>query len=92
FAASDHLALVAIRAFWEAGIRVPDDVSVVGFDDVDGSGFFVPSLTTVHQPFDKLGDAAVRRLLAQRDASATTGEPMIDPEVIVRGSTAPPRR
>ncbi|MGO1256889.1 MAG: LacI family DNA-binding transcriptional regulator [Microbacterium gubbeenense] len=92
FAASDHLALGAIRAFWEAGIRVPDDVSVVGFDDVDGSGFFVPSLTTVHQPFDKLGDAAVRRLLAQRDASATTGEPMIDPEVIVRGSTAPPRR
>lgn len=91
FAASDHLALGTIRAFWEAGIQVPDDVSVVGFDDVEGSGFFVPSLTTVHQPFDELGAAAVRGLLAQRGEDAATRESMIDPEVIVRGSTGRPR-
>ena len=90
FAASDHLALGAIRAFWDSGIRVPDDVSVVGFDDVDGSGYFVPALTTVRQPFDRLGDAAVRALIAQWDDGVRQEAGRIDPEVIVRGSTAPP--
>jgi len=92
FAASDHLALGAIRAFWDSGIRVPEDVSVVGFDDVDGSGYFMPALTTVRQPFDRLGDAAVRGLIAQWDARVPQGSSRIDPEVVVRGSTAPPGR
>jgi DNA-binding LacI/PurR family transcriptional regulator len=90
FAGNDQLALGLLRALWERGVRVPDDVSVVGFDDVDGSAYFVPPLTTVRQPFAELGRRAVAMLLA-----ALAGEPVsvqrIEPELVVRSSTAPPR-
>ncbi|WP_260405926.1 LacI family DNA-binding transcriptional regulator [Microbacterium sp. G2-8] len=86
FAANDYLALGIIRAFWERGIRVPDEVSIAGFDGIDGSGFLVPSLTTVRQSFAALGDAAVRGLL---DPTASGADPIL-PELVVRGSTTPP--
>ncbi len=85
FAANDYLALGVTRALWESDIRVPDDVSVVGFDDIDGSGFFLPPLTTVSQPFRALGEAAVHGLLSPGDAQSTP----IAAELIVRGSSAP---
>lgn len=86
FAANDHLALGIIRAFWERGIRVPDDVSVAGFDGIDGGEFLVPSLTTVRQSFGALGDAAVRGLLGVPRSAKES----IRPELIVRDSTAVP--
>lgn len=63
FAASDHTALGLIRALAESGIRVPEDVSVVGYDDVEGSEFFRPPLTTVRQDFTALAHASFEVLL-----------------------------
>ncbi|HEY0217073.1 MAG TPA: LacI family DNA-binding transcriptional regulator, partial [Cellulomonas sp.] len=59
FAANDQLALGMLRAFWERGVRVPQDVSVVGFDDEAGAAYFVPPLTTVRQDFPALGRSAI---------------------------------
>jgi len=86
FAANDYLAIGAMRAFGEAGLRVPEDVSIVGFDDVEGSAFLSPSLATVRQPFERLGAAAV---------GAITGIPVrasFLPDFIERESLAAPRR
>jgi DNA-binding LacI/PurR family transcriptional regulator len=85
FAANDYLAIGAVRAFADAGIRVPEDVSVVGFDDVEGSAFLSPALSTVRQPFAELGRAAVRALISGEETA------QILPEVIERESVAPPR-
>ncbi|ACZ29439.1 transcriptional regulator, LacI family [Xylanimonas cellulosilytica DSM 15894] len=92
FAANDLIAIGLLRAFWERGLRVPDDVSVVGFDDIEESAFLVPALTTVRQPFEALGRAAVRALLEAWGAAAGASLPrtasVIAPELVVRGSTA----
>src|SRR4029079_17885772 len=64
FAANDQLALGMLRAFWEGGARVPEDVSVVGFDDSAGTAYFIPPLTTVRQQFGRLGTATVHSLQA----------------------------
>ena len=63
FAANDQMALGAIRALAEAGRRVPEDVSVVGFDDVADAADYRPPLTTVRQDFDALGERAVAALI-----------------------------
>ena len=90
FAANDQLALGLLRAFAEAGVRVPDDVSVVGFDDIDGSAHFFPPLTTVRQEFGALGRTCMEILLA-----AIAGEParsaLIPPSIVMRASSGPPR-
>ncbi|WP_402461544.1 LacI family DNA-binding transcriptional regulator [Isoptericola aurantiacus] len=88
-AGNDQLALGLLRALWERGVRVPDDVSVIGFDDVAGAAYFVPPLTTVRQHFAELGARSVAMVLA-----ALAGEPValerIEPELVIRSSTAPP--
>lgn len=89
FAANDQIALGMLRAFWERGVVVPRDVSLVGFDDVAGADHFIPPLTTVRQDFQALG----RRALAVTDAMVGGGEPdtsPLVPELVVRASTAPP--
>ena len=90
FVANDEMAIGLLRAFAEAGRRVPDDVSVVGFDDLPVSGYTVPPLTTVRQDFDELGRRAVARLAAvvspEAAPSPVTDELM--PALIVRASTA----
>ncbi|MBF0815220.1 LacI family transcriptional regulator [Microbacterium paludicola] len=95
FAANDYLAMGLLRAFWERGVRVPEDVSLVGFDDIDGSGFLVPALTTVRQPFAAVGEAAIHALLDHwsADPSQDAGGlvALIAPELVVRDSTAAPR-
>ncbi|WP_407665857.1 LacI family DNA-binding transcriptional regulator [Microbacterium memoriense] len=63
FAANDQMALGALRAFAEAGRTVPDDVAVIGFDDVEDAAEYSPPLTTVKQDFDELGAAAVASLV-----------------------------
>lgn len=90
FAGNDLMAMGVLAAFAERGIVVPDDVSLVGFDDQPGSGFLVPALTTVRQDYVLLGGAAVEGLLASMRGEAV-GHRTIDPELIVRASTAAPR-
>ncbi|MGZ9276891.1 MAG: substrate-binding domain-containing protein, partial [Candidatus Limnocylindrales bacterium] len=89
FVASDVVALGAIGALRDAGMSVPRDVSVVGFDDIPLAGYFDPPLTTVRLPAFELGQAAGRALL-DRIAKRPMRERILLPtELIVRGSTAP---
>ena len=90
--ASDPQALGAIRAVRRAGLSVPDDVSVVGFDDSAFINCTHPPLTTVRQPIESMGRAAVTMLVNQIDRTAFTAEELLyEPELVVRGSTAPAR-
>jgi DNA-binding LacI/PurR family transcriptional regulator len=89
FAYNDLCAIGAIRALDEAGLRVPEDVSVVGFDDIPGASYSVPSLTTVRQPMQEMGQLAARTLLDQLENRASYVEEIaVEPELIVRQSTA----
>lgn len=90
FAGDDGMALGAIKACWEAGLRVPDDISVVGFNDDPESRFFHPALTTVRQPLESLGYRAARALdLYLRKKIARLPEETLETELIVRESTGP---
>jgi DNA-binding LacI/PurR family transcriptional regulator len=87
FAANDHMALGIIRALTEAGVVVPDDISVVGFDDVDGAAYFNPPLTTIRQDFESLGKRCID-ILIRAIATGDAPEPgPITPTIIVRSST-----
>lgn len=90
FAANDLTALGVLRAFAEAGVRVPQDVSVIGFDDLEGSGNFYPPLTTIKQDLRSLGAAALGALV---EVIAGGGAPTrrLPVELVERSSTAPPR-
>lgn len=77
FAASDSLAMGAIRALTEAGLRVPDDISVIGYDDTPGAASFVPPLTSVHQ---YLRDGGV--LLAKKMLAVIEGQPDVRSEML----------
>ena len=85
---SDPLALGAIRAVRRAGLRVPQDVSVVGFDDSAFMNCTDPPLTTVRQPIEALGRAAVTLLVNQIEGARVAAEELLfEPELVVRGST-----
>src|SRR6266403_135196 len=89
FAYNDISALGAIRAFQEAGVRVPQDVSVVGFDDIQGAAYNTPSLTTVRQPLQRMGSIAAQTLLERIEGRADYPlEIAIEPELVVRESTS----
>ncbi|HEY1679873.1 MAG TPA: LacI family DNA-binding transcriptional regulator [Candidatus Sulfotelmatobacter sp.] len=93
FAFNDISAMGAIRALRESGLRVPTDVSVVGFDDIQSAAYQNPGLTTVRQPLKEMGRTAAETLLrrirkAQPDAQG--GEIMVEPELIVRETTCAP--
>ncbi|MFI2613979.1 LacI family DNA-binding transcriptional regulator [Streptomyces sp. NPDC018584] len=92
--AGDMMALGAIRAARQRGLEVPDDVSVVGFDDSPLIAFTDPPLTTVRKPVPAMGQAAVRTLLEEIGGTpAPHSEFVFMPELVVRGSTASaPRR
>jgi DNA-binding LacI/PurR family transcriptional regulator len=88
--ASDPLAMGAIRAVRRAGLRVPEDVSVVGYDDSAFMSSVDPPLTTVRQPIEAMGRAAVASLLGQlRGEEAFADELLFEPELVVRRSTRP---
>jgi LacI family transcriptional regulator len=93
FAASDTLAIGAIRAVIEAGLLVPDDVSVIGFDGLELGAYITPRLTTVSQSGYQIGYLGCRRLLALVQGNdAEEHQPiMLKPTLVVRESTAPPR-
>ena len=86
--ASDPLALGAIRAVRRAGLDVPKDVSVVGFDDSAFMYCADPPLTTVRQPIEAIGRAAIAMLVGQMEGSSVPAEELFfEPELVVRGST-----
>jgi DNA-binding LacI/PurR family transcriptional regulator len=91
FVANDQMALGVLRAFAETGLQVPDQVSVVGFDDVPEAAFFGPPLTTVRQDFDEVGLLALKLLLEQMaEGSKEERHVVVEPRLVVRKSTAPP--
>jgi LacI family transcriptional regulator len=92
FAYNDLSAIGAIGAFREAGLRVPEDVSVVGFDDIPVAAFTQPGLTTVRQPLKQMGQIAAKTVIDQIEGKAEyVHEIVVEPELVVRSSTAAAR-
>lgn len=89
FVANDQMALGMLRAFAEAGLAVPTDVHVVGFDDVPEAAYFSPPLTTVRQDFTEVGRQAFELLLARLGDEDSPHRHLITPELVVRESTGP---
>jgi len=87
FAANDQLALGLLAAFAHAGVRVPQDVALVGFDDEPGAAFYAPPLTTVRQDFGALGRRAVQAVVDAL-AGGAPGHQAIAPALVVRRSSA----
>jgi LacI family transcriptional regulator, galactose operon repressor len=87
FAANDSMALAALRALNEQGLRVPDDVALVGFDDIPAAAAADPPLTTVRQPIRRLGEVATQTLLELIEQPSGPPRRVILPtELVVRGS------
>ncbi|MEV4518219.1 LacI family DNA-binding transcriptional regulator [Dactylosporangium sp. NPDC049525] len=97
FAGNDQMALGMMRAFHEHGIRVPDDVSIVGFDDIPEAEFLSPPLTTIRQDFDEVGRRCIAALLRAIEADLPEGpdrpepDPHVAPTLVLRRSTAAPK-
>ncbi|MGP8207737.1 MAG: LacI family DNA-binding transcriptional regulator [Acidimicrobiales bacterium] len=88
FVANDQMALGVLLALHECHRRVPEDVSVIGFDDIPESAYFTPPLTTVRQDFDQVGRASLRLLLDQIESGArSVDRVMVPSELVVRRST-----
>ena len=94
FAFNDISAIGAIQALREAGKRIPEDVSVVGFDDIQSAAFQNPGLTTVKQPLREMGMLAAETLLRRINAPSKESYPkeiVVEPSLVVRGSTCQAR-
>lgn len=92
FVANDQMALGLIRALREADRRVPEDVSVVGFDDLPEARYFEPPLTTVHQDFEELGVRVMDILQRVLDGEEQPTVALVPTTLVVRSSTTAPRR
>lgn len=91
FAANDMLAIGALKAAYDLGIRVPDELSIVGFDDMPFAEFVAPSLSTVRQPVNAMAALAVeslRKLISGDGAPQAGGSHILDPTLVVRQSTS----
>jgi DNA-binding LacI/PurR family transcriptional regulator len=86
---NDISAIGAMRAFRDAGLRVPQDISVVGFDDIHGAAYLSPRLTTVRQPLNQMGEIAAEQLLTRIMNGSKSGaqQVSVEPELVVREST-----
>jgi LacI family transcriptional regulator len=91
FAFNDISAMGAIRALHESGLRVPEDISVVGFDDIESAAYQSPGLSTVRQPLRKMGrmaaETVLRCILRPTEKSDASPRITVEPELIVRGTT-----
>lgn len=93
FAFNDISAIGAMGAFREAGLSVPEDVSVIGFDNIQAAAYLNPPLTTVRQPLNHMGELAAKVLLRRILEHDTDPEDIkVQPELVIRGSTSAPRR
>ena len=90
FASNDQMALGLMHAVRDAGLEIPRDLSIIGFDDIPEAAHFWPPLTTVRQDFAELGRRCVALLLGDLDPAAGDYRGTIVPELIVRGSTGAP--
>lgn len=91
FAANDQMALGLLRALHERGRRVPEDVSVIGFDDIPEAASFLPPLTTLHQDFAEVGRLCVQAVLRKmRRDGPQRGTTLVPTRLVLRESTAPP--
>jgi DNA-binding LacI/PurR family transcriptional regulator len=92
FAANYHMALGLLRAFREKGKSVPEDISLVGFDDVPEASSYDPPLTTVRQNFSSVGNQCVDNVLQQiRTNTTEPGVTFVPTQLVLRGSTAGPK-
>lgn len=90
---NDEMAIAAIKGFSEKGLKVPEDISITGFDDMDVSKYIVPTLTTVAQPAEKIGERSAELLLTLINEEAPGAiEHILPYEFVIRESTAPPRK
>lgn len=89
FAWDDRLAIGVIKALLESGVRIPEDIAVVGYDDIEISAYLYPPLTTVQQPTFQIGERATRILLDKLESDRDTGiqQIVLKPKLIVRGTT-----
>jgi LacI family repressor for deo operon, udp, cdd, tsx, nupC, and nupG len=90
FATTDELAVGAIRALYEAGFKVPRDVSIIGFDDIDISINLAPSLSTVHQPIAEMGSKAADLIYGLIMGEAVSKAPCVLPFSVVSRETSRP--
>jgi LacI family transcriptional regulator len=89
---NDISAIGAIRALQDANVRVPADVSVIGFDDIRAAAYTLPRLTTIRQPLAELGRIATQSLLNRIHATAVPpNQILVEPELVIRESTGPAR-
>ncbi|HXS11948.1 MAG TPA: LacI family DNA-binding transcriptional regulator [Acidobacteriaceae bacterium] len=86
---NDISAIGCIRALHDGGFRVPHDVSVIGFDDIQSANYYVPSLTTIRQPLQAMGELAATTLLKKIACERQPEILHVDPQLIVRESTGP---
>ncbi len=88
FCQTDETAMGAISAVWQSGKRVPEDVSIIGFDDIYYATMVVPQLTTIHQPIEEIAEAAVTQLLQLIDDPASGPfHTVLETKLVVRDST-----
>ena len=87
FAANDQMAIGVLRALHECGRSVPEDISVVGFDDVPEAEYLIPPLTTVRQDFPAVGRRAIEVLRRAIEGEDPTSSPLVPPELVLRGSS-----
>ncbi|MGY1857470.1 LacI family DNA-binding transcriptional regulator [Modestobacter sp. SYSU DS0290] len=91
FVANDQMALGLLNALHQAGLSVPGDVSVIGFDDIPEAAYFIPPLTTVRQDFAELGRRGVQLVLSRLRGEQSESQPVL-PALVVRETTGPVRR
>lgn len=95
FASDDAVAIGALKAAYDMGCRVPLDVSIMGFDDIDAARFTIPALTTIRQPIEELARSGVDALLRLLNGQSLVNNDrliLVEPELVVRDSCGPPRK
>jgi len=90
FCSNDYLALGAMKGAREMGLRLPDDLSIVGFDDMQTSSYVIPALTTIQQPAYKMGEIAAELLFQRMESTAKPVQRMLESSLIIRESTTIP--
>ncbi|MFM6980208.1 MAG: LacI family DNA-binding transcriptional regulator [Micrococcales bacterium] len=91
-AANDHLALGLLKAFSERGIAVPEDVSIIGFDDIPEAAYLIPTLTTLRPNFAEIGRVAMGLVLGKLSVEQVAKNADLLPELIIRNSTTKPAK
>lgn len=91
FAANDVVALGLLQGLIQSGLRVPEDVALIGYDDIDFAASATVPITSIGQPRDRIGSEAVELLIAEADGTGEPRQIVFEPELVVRASTAPRR-